>query len=306
MAMKLALIGFAVFLQMGFAVITTGDLEAAFQDLQQAGSAKDAPRVKTLAERVFTLADEIIAMPAPESEVEREFLVKQATFARQTKDFTEYVLYSTALQTPPALTAELMETLERHNPKSKYLEEAYGRYLVALNQSGASARIPAIAEKALANFPENEDLLLVLADAAMEKKQSGNALNYAQRLIAVLNKHPQPEGMAAADWGRKRTAALGRSHWIAGMVQSERNQYFAADKSLRAALPLIKGNDAMTAPALYFLALANYQLGKMTLNKAQVLEAAKFSEQAAAINGPLAQNAWRNSVVMKAEADKMR
>jgi hypothetical protein len=82
------------------------------------------------------------------------------------------------------------------------------------------------------------------------------------------------------------------------MVQSERNQYFAADKSLRAALPLIRGNDTMTAPALYFLALANYQLGKMTLNKAQVLEAAKLSEQAAAINGPLAQNAWRNSLVM--------
>jgi hypothetical protein len=112
--------------------------------------------------------------------------------------------------------------------------------------------------------------------------------------------------MAAGDWGRKRNGALGRAHWIAGMVQSERNQYFAADKSLRAALPLIKGNDTMTAPALYFLALANYQLGKMTLNKAQVLEAAKFSEQAAAINGPLAQNAWRNAVVMKAEADRMR
>jgi hypothetical protein len=304
--MKLALIGFAAFLQPAWAVITTGDLEAAFQDLQQAGSAKDAPRVKTLAVRVFTLADQVIAAPAPESEAEKELLAKQVAFARETKDFTEYVLVSTALQAPPSFTAELLETLERHNSKSKYLDEAYGRYLVALNQSGAGARIPAIAEKALENFPDNEDLLLVLADAAMEKKQAGSALNYAQRLVAVLSRHPQPEGMPASDWGRKRTAALGRAHWIAGLVQSERNQWFAADKSLRAALPLVKGNDAMTAPALYYLALANYQLGKMTLNKAQVLEAAKFSEQAAAINGPLKQNAWRNAVVMKAEADRMR
>jgi len=51
---------------------------------------------------------------------------------------------------------------------------------------------------------------------------------------------------------------------------------------------------------------ANYQLGVMTLNKAQVLEGAKFSEQAAAIPGPYTDQAWRNAQNIKAAADKIR
>jgi hypothetical protein len=42
------------------------------------------------------------------------------------------------------------------------------------------------------------------------------------------------------------------------------------------------------------------------LNKARVLEAARFSDQAAAIKGPLAEQAWRNGGIMRAEAARMR
>ena len=62
----------------------------------------------------------------------------------------------------------------------------------------------------------------------------------------------------------------------------------------------------MKAPALFYLGMANYQLGKMTMKKAQVLEGARFSREAAAIQGPLAQQAWHNAMVMKDEAAKMR
>ena len=146
----------------------------------------------------------------------------------------------------------------------------------------------------------------MLADTAITRKQSDRALGYANRLLAALNKHPKPEGIASADWERKRSATLGRGHWIAGLVQSEKAQYYQADAHLRAALPLIQGNEAMMGPALFHLGLANYQLGKTMLNKARVLEAAKFSEQAAAIQGPFSQQAWHNALVMKTEAANMR
>jgi hypothetical protein len=42
------------------------------------------------------------------------------------------------------------------------------------------------------------------------------------------------------------------------------------------------------------------------MKKALVLEAAQFSKQAAAIQGPLAQQAWHNAQVMKDEAARMR
>ena len=62
----------------------------------------------------------------------------------------------------------------------------------------------------------------------------------------------------------------------------------------------------MTASALFYLGVANYQLGAATRNRTQMLEGARFSDQAAAIKGPLADQAWRNAQAMKAEAAKMR
>lgn len=177
---------------------------------------------------------------------------------------------------------------------------------MALSQTGAAAKIPAIAGKALVNFPENEDLLLVMADTAVSSKQPDRALAYSNRLVAALTKHPKPEGMTAAQWEHKRNAGLGRGYWISGVILAERGQALAADKNLRAALPLVQGNDPMTASALFYLGMANYQYGKMTMSKARILEAAKFSAQSATIASTFTDQARHNALVMKAEAEKMR
>jgi hypothetical protein len=57
---------------------------------------------------------------------------------------------------------------------------------------------------------------------------------------------------------------------------------------------------------LFHLGVANYQLGAAMRDRARVLEAAAFSEKAAAIKGPLSMQAWRNAQAMKAEAAKIR
>ncbi len=304
--MNLLALSFVALLIPGAPIAGPDDLESTFQSLKEAEAKKDAALVNRLAAKTCALARQVISAPAPESGAETETWSRQVAYAREIESYTEYALAATAAQAAPADTVTLIGTLEQQNPKSKYLDEAYGRYLVALAQTGAAAKIPAVAEAALAHFPDNEDLLLVMADAAMTQQQSDRAQRHAERLITVLNRHPKPEGMSAADWQRKRTASLSRAYWIAGMVHSEKNQYFEADKDLRAALPTIQGNEAMLAPALYYLGVANYQLGKTTMNKAKVLEAAKFSQQAAAIKSPYAQQAWHNAMVMKDEAAKMR
>ncbi len=306
MSMTLSAISFAVLLIAG-PIIEVRDLEVAFQNLKAATeSKKDAAEVKKLAAETCAMARQVLSAPPPESDTESEAWTSYVAYVRDIELYTEYALYATAVQAPPAMTVDLISTLEQQNPKSKYLNEAYAPYFRALNQTGGAAKIPALAEKAIPNFPNNEDLLLVLADTAMNRKQSDRALGYAERLIVVLAKHPKPEGVSSADWERKRSAALGRGYWIAGVVQSEKTRYYEADKDLRAALPLIQGNETMMGSALFYLGLANYQLGKMMMNKARVLEAAKFSEQAAAIKGPLSQQAWHNALVMKTEAGNMR
>jgi tetratricopeptide (TPR) repeat protein len=300
----LAMVSFAVL----FAplVITTGNLETAYQKLKDAAAAKDAVQVKILSAETCALAREAIAATAPIDADEKQVWTNRVSYAREIELYTEYALYTTALESRPQAAVDLLGALEEQNPKSKYLADAYGFYFHALQQAGAAAKIQAVAEKAIENFPDSDDSLVVLAESAFSRKQTDRALGYAHRLSAVMNKRTKPEGMSAADWERKRSTELASAHWIAGVVQAEKGAYFEADKDLRAALPLVAGNDSRKAAALFYLGLANYQLGKMTMNKAQVLEGAKFSQQAAAIQGPLTQQAWHNAQVIKDEAGKMR
>jgi hypothetical protein len=280
-----------------------GDLDKSYASLKQAEANKDAAQVKKLAVETMALAKQSEAAAGEETGSASK---QQVEYARSIELHCEYAVFVAAMQSPPAVMVDLVSTLQGMNPKSRYLDEAYGPYLVALTKTGASAKVPEVASKGLANFPDNEDLLLVMANQSLTANQTDRALTYASRLVAVLGRHPRPEGMPAAEWDRKCSEALARGNWIVGVISGAKEKYVDADKHLRAALPMIKDDPAMNGPALFYLGVANYQLGKMTLNKARVLEGANFSQQAAAVPGPLAQQAWRNAQIMKTEAGKMR
>ena len=303
--MRLSVIGFTVLLFAGPVPLRANDLETAFQSLQEAQSKKDAALVKKLAAQVCALARAETAKPSPADPGEKELWTKRVAYLRDIEAHSEYALYTTAVQGTAPVMLELLSALEEQNPKSKYLDYAYDRYFLALVKNGASAKVPVVAEKALAHFPQNEDLLLVLADSALGKNQSDRALGYASRLVAVLQKHQNPEGVPPADWQRKRRAGLGRGYWIVGMVQAQKNKYQEADSALRSALPLIEENSEMTGAALFHLGVVNYQIGRMLNSRPRVLEAAKFCDKAAAIKSPYAEQAWRNANIMRQEVLKM-
>jgi hypothetical protein len=278
------------------------DIETSFKNLQEAQAKKDTEQVKKLSAETFALARTLAAAPEPAAADEKAGWKDRVAYAKDVELQTEYALLTTAVAGPAAVTVDLMATLEQLNPKSKYLEQGYPNYLAALSQSGSAAKIPAIAEKGLANFPSQPDLLLFMTDHSYTHKQADRALTYARRLIAAMEKRAKPEGATAGDWDAKRA----RGYWYAGVICAEKQLYAESNRNLRAALPLIKGNEAMTGPALFYLGVDNYQLGKITLNKAQVLEAQKFSEQAAKFTGPYQDQAWKNSMIMKSDADRMR
>jgi len=291
--MRVSILSCAILLVAG-PLVWGQDLEDIFKNLQDAEVKKDTAQIKKLAVEALTLAHQVVSTPAPESAEDKENWTVRVARAREIQVRAEYDLYATAATAPAATAVDLLSTLERLSPKSKYLDEGYGRYFQSLAQTGASAKIPGVAENALKNFPENEDALLMLADAALKGKQSDRAAAYAERAIAAINKHG------------KRGMTLGQAHWIAGIVHMEKSQFFEANKDLRAALPFIKGNDAMMGAALFHLGVANYQLGRTFMRKAQVVEAVKFSEDAAKIKGPFAEQAWRNAYIMRTEGAKMR
>lgn len=296
---------FAILLVAGTLAAHSAELDDSFQALKDAVSKKDIAAVKKLAAETCTLARAASSAPAPAQPAEKEDWKKRIAYARDVELYTEYALSSTAITAEPETTIDLVATLEQQNPKSRYLGDAYGAYFAALTKTGAAAKIPQVAQKALANLPDNEDLLLVMIDYNLNRKQLALAGAQAERLLVAIRKHAKPEGMSAADWERRKTLALARGSWVAGMAHAEKGDHFSCNKDLRVALPLVKDNPTMLASTLFYLSLANYNLGRQSLNRVQVLEAAKFSEQASKIPGPYQQQAWSNTSLMRNEADRM-
>jgi len=268
--MKLSAMSVALLLMAGPATVFADDLDDALEGLKQAVASKDAAKTKQLAGEAHALAKKYEAPPA--ADADKESYEARARYAKDVDTYSEYSLYAIAIQSDAKTAADLAATLEAQNPKSKYVE--------------------------------TPTVLSILADSALSRKQTDRAIGYANRMVAAANKKPSED--LTADWERTKDAALGRGHFIIGSAACERNQYKASDTSLRAALPFIKGNNAMMGPALFCLGVVNYNLANMTASKAKMVEAAKFSEQAAAIPGPTQDQAYKNSMAMKAAADKMR
>ena len=281
--MKLHALGVALMLFVGPAVAVADGLEDAVQSLKEAAAKNDVDAVKKLAATIRPMTAKIVSEPAPKSADEKKAWEERVAHAKSAQSYVESVFYTLSVDASPEVVVDLISILEQQNPKSKYLNDAYGSYLAALSKTPAADKAQAIAEKALANFPENDDLLMCLTEKTLAKKLNDRALGYANRLTAALNKHGKPEAMSAEDWEFKRNAELAYGYYIAGYLEAAKGLYTAADKNLRAALPLIQDNPAYLGPALFYLGLANCKLGETAQNKARILEGVKFSEQAMAV-----------------------
>jgi tetratricopeptide (TPR) repeat protein len=283
----------------GQAAANPDELKTAYSALKEAEEKKDADALIAAAKHVDEIARKDLAATKPEGVSDDDWKAK-LDYARQVDQYAEYSLCNLALQPPTAKTIALVDALVEMNPKSQYLSRTYPNYMVALNQTAPDKLIPSV-EKLAANDPNSEDLLLVLSDSYLNKKNNQKALEYSNKLIDLLKSKPKPEGFSDADWEHKKNAALGRAYWTSGIVYSTENRFPQADQQLRAALPLIKGNDQMTAGALFYLGVANYRLGQKSKSRTNIQDALKFSQQAADIKGPFQTPAQQNVKAIRTE-----
>jgi hypothetical protein len=261
-------------LVLSFAVMAADDIDGAYTDLKNAVDAKKGPaEIKPLAVAVLTFAAK-----TPDD-----------AHAKEVAAQAEYALLTSALAAQPAEQVDLLSALETASPKSEYMASGYPYYLNALART-APAKLGAAADKAAANFPDNQDVLVAAADGAITAKQNDRALTFASRALGAKGKADAP--------------TINRMHFIIGIVQASKQKFFECNKELRAALPGLSGAQVQTAN--YTLGVCNYQLGHQIVNKAQILEAAKFMDTAAAGGGSLQAQAAQMSSAMKAEAAKMR
>ena len=273
------------------------ELDTAYNNLKAAQEKKDAAEVEKWASATSALARQVIAKSASDEDKSK------ADYARQVDTYTEYALYAMALQTTdPAAIVKLVEALEKQNAKSEYLPQVYSRYLNALRQTGKADKAGAAAERAVASDPNNEEALLAAADYYLQKNnEPDKTVQYATRAADAMNAKTKPDAMSDADWQKKKQAVLGRALWIQGVSYSNQGKNAQADKALRAALPLVKGDDQLTALGAFYLGMADYKMGGASKNKAQLRDALGFFEQSAAIKSAVQAQAQKNVKAIRGE-----
>jgi hypothetical protein len=279
--MRIAVIGLIALSGMAWAA---PELNEDFDALKAAVESKDAGKVKTLAPEVSKESRAIIAKTDTAADV--------IEFAKGADEYSEYALSIAAVQaSDAAATIEFSDMLLAQNPKSKHVDTLAAAYLAALSKQN-SAKATAGAQKILAGRPEDEDALYFAAP-------SNGA--YAGRLVAVMSKKAKPEGVSDADWAKKKEAYLGVGYFYGGAGACGRQAWAECDRDMKAAEPFVKGSPQMLGNTYFYLGLANYQLGKLTQDRTRVQAGLKYSQQSAAIPGPMQGQASTNVAAMSKE-----
>jgi len=275
-------------------------VESAQQTLKAAEMKKDPDLVKKWSARTSELAQKVIASPQPKEEDKVESWKARVDYAKQVNTYTEYSLYALALQTPdPKKQAELLETLQQRNPKSEYLAKATVVMFQAYQKAGATDKALALAQRVAATGQPSEDMLLVLADDSLRKKDSEKVHTYTGKLVEMTNAAAKPEGVADADWTKRKNTILGLAYYMSGKDDYNLGKFAAADKDLRQALPLVEPNVPVHTEVLYLLAYANYKLQK-------IQDAANYYKACAAVKSPYQALAAKNLTAIRAEYHGIR
>lgn len=281
---------------------SANDVDDAYQKLKDAQTAKDVDAIKKWATETAKLAKEEAAGAKPDSFSDADW-PKRVEFDKGVVTLCEYAISTAAIQPglTPQKTVEMMDALLAVNPKSTYIGVAANAYLSALSKMGGADKQIEGAQKIISGSPNEEEALTVLADNLMAKNRPDQAFTYATRLVNVMKTKAKPEGVSEEDWNRRRSLLLSRGYYTAGVTGCMRQVWKDCDTNLRAALPLIGGQTAMTGPAYFYLGVANYQLSKITTDRTKLQEALKFTQQSAAISGPMQAQAQQYVGVMQNE-----
>lgn len=258
------------------------DLETAHKNLKSAEALKDPALVKSAAEAVWQIA--------------KRTPVSSGDLARQLIAYTDYLAYVEILAaSDPKKRVPLLDQYTAQRPESAYITQVRDLYFTTFQQLGDTANALASAQRMIDRQTTNEDALLFVAESHFANPREGDrAIAVATRLAEVLTAKPKPEGMSAEDWARKKNQLSGHAYWIIGKTSMDQRRFARADRALRSALPYLRGNDALTAAALFHLGWANYQLGNHA-------EAIKFNQQCLAYKSTFREQAAKNLAAIQAE-----
>lgn len=262
-------------------LVRADELEDAYTKLKATVEKKDADAVKADAQATFKLAEKLVSAPQPSDAAEVDNWKQRVEYGKEVVAYTEYALAAVAAEVEGAKTIELVDALLAQNNKSKYIDSCTPAYLAALGKSGGAAKQMEGMAKIAAGRPDNEVALAALAEGLMSKSPD-RALGYANRLVKL------------------RGPGLATGLFVAGVVSGAKNAWFDCDRDLKAALPLTHDNYKLGI-VYFYLGLANYSLGKQTMDRPRMQAGLKYSQQSAAIAGPMKDQAYHNVLAIQNE-----
>ena len=300
--MKTAILALGTLSLFLVASANANELDDAYDKLKEAQTSKDPDAVKKWATETAKLAKAESTGPKLDSFSDEDW-PKRVDYAKGVGTLSEYALATTAAQPglAPAKVVELTEALLAVNPKSTYLGLASNAYLGALGKMGGADKQIEGATKIVTGSPNEEYALMTLADNLMAKNRPDQAYTYAARLVTVMKSKAKPEGYSDEDWNRVKSTMLSRGYYDAGVTGCMRQIWQDCDTNLRAALPMISREPALSGPAYFYLGVANYQLSKITTDRTKLQDALKFEQQSAAVAGPMQGQAQQYVTVMQNE-----
>ncbi len=272
-----------------------GDLDAAYDALQAAQAKGDGELVRKYLPLSWDIATKTLHVAKPTDPDDIADWSKQMEFAREVLTFTEYVLSSEATQeSDPEKKAELIKTLESRNPQSKFLAVARNdRPRIDLASLSPEKAVD-LAEKGLADDPDNEDFLMTVANYYMQREQDlPKVLSYCLRLLDLLPRKAKPDDVSSEEWEAKKAKYSGWSNWMTGVIYAKQARYGLADRYLRSSLANIH-EERLIAGAYFYLGYSNYALAGELRDKGRAIDAVKFAKLCAAIDGPYREPALKN------------
>jgi len=275
------------------------DLDSAFAALQAAEAQKDPNLVRKYAVASWDAASKAALAQKPEDADDVADWSKQIEFANQAMAYSEYVLASQAAMEPNSRRkAELIQALEQRNPQSKFLTAV--KRNIRVREEANPEQAFALAERGLAEDPNNEDYLMRIANHYMSHEEDlSKVLTYSLRVLEVLEKKSKPAAVTAEDWEKKKARYIGGANWMVGVVYGKQARYGLSDRYLRAALDQIQDDAQLLAAAYFYLGYDNYALAGQLRDKGRAIEAARFSKLCLAIEGPFQPLAQKNLEVLR-------
>jgi len=289
--MKICIAALALCSLSGF--VLADELEDSYTKLKDAVAKKDPDAVMESAAATSKLAKAAENAPKPTDADEAKNWQQRVDYAKEVDGYTEYALSFTAAQpgVDPAKVVALVDALIAQNPKSKYIDDLCANaYLVALKPGGAAKQLAGMT-KIIAGRPDNTVALQALVEGGQTK--------YAEKLIAAMKAKAKPEGFSEADWEKQKNNAFATGYFNLGYVALQKQIWVDCDKNFRAVVPLLAGDQGRLGTAYFGLGVCDFSLGKMTNDRTKMQAGEQYSEKAAAIKGPMQDQAYKNVAVMK-------